>query len=187
MTPEGARSRLAEGVVACFDRRPGSVHPSTVEFGPRFHDWLTGLPNRAAFRVRLGRILEAAAEGGPPVSVLVMQLDGFADANEKQGPEVGARVLAYAARLLLAHVPALHEVASLGGGEFAVLVTDDAVETISTSIAVNVLRALHAPLVVSDRQVFVGARIGITSTRPHHDVDTVLRNAYTALALTKRN
>jgi diguanylate cyclase (GGDEF)-like protein len=169
----------------------------TLGLGPRddptdrdgdiFQDWLTGLPNRAAFRRRLRRVLDEAARGGPSVSVVVLGIDRFVALRRELGARVGARVLVHVAEHLLDRVPPPHEAASLGDGEFAVLVTGDVGDVVSTSIAVDVLRALQAPMVVSGQPVRIRARAGITSTRPGQGVDEVLRNAYTALALTRRD
>jgi|SRR5687767_9542282 len=182
MTAAWSRHGVPGGTVARLDRR--SVEP--VDEDEDFRDWLTGLPNRAAFRRRLGRLLDEAAGGGPSVSVVVLGIDRFAAVGPELGHRVAARMLVHVAGQLVARVPPPHEVASLGNGEFAVLVTGDVAEVVSTAIAVDVIRALQAPMTVSGRPVRVRARAGITSTRPGQGVDTVLENAYAALALTQR-
>ena len=182
MTAAGSGNPVRGGTIACLHRR--STDPTTQH--ETFHDWLTGLPNRAAFRRRLGHVLDKVADGGPPVSVVVLAVDRFKETSDELGPRLVARVLAHVTHHLLPHVPPPSEVASLGNGEFAVLVLDDRAAVASTAMAIEVLRALQAPLVVSGRSVPVRARAGITSTRPGQSVDEVLRNAYTALALTQR-
>ncbi|SDS49704.1 diguanylate cyclase (GGDEF) domain-containing protein [Actinoplanes derwentensis] len=81
------------------------------------HDHLTGLANRKYLYEH------AAAWGrtGEPVTLLLLDLDGFKQINDRFGHAVGDEVLVEVADVLNAAVPAGHTVSRLGGDEFAVV------------------------------------------------------------------
>ncbi|WP_433301857.1 diguanylate cyclase domain-containing protein [Actinoplanes sp. CA-030573] len=86
------------------------------------HDDLTGLANRKLLHARAAEAL-AAGEG---VALLLADLDGFKQVNDRYGHATGDEVLIRVAEALRRAVPAEHLVARLGGDEFAILVVADA-------------------------------------------------------------
>ncbi|ABQ27615.1 diguanylate cyclase domain-containing protein [Geotalea uraniireducens] len=82
------------------------------------HDNLTGLYNRAYFDAELGRLA-----GGRefPISVVMADVDGLKEVNDRHGHAVGDRLLQEAAKVLLAAFRSDDVVARIGGDEFAVL------------------------------------------------------------------
>jgi diguanylate cyclase (GGDEF)-like protein/PAS domain S-box-containing protein len=84
-------------------------------------DGLTGLPNRSAFE-RL--VSEAVRRSGDRPAVVLIDLDGFHTVNDRLGHAEGDRLLAEAARRLVAAVGAAGVVARLAGDVFAVLLDD---------------------------------------------------------------
>ncbi|MDP9794043.1 diguanylate cyclase (GGDEF)-like protein [Catenuloplanes nepalensis] len=79
------------------------------------HDQLTGLTNRSYLYER------AAGWGRAPVSLLLLDLDGFKEINDRFGHAAGDDVMVEVAGVLTALVPPHHTVARLGGDEFAVI------------------------------------------------------------------
>ncbi|GAB7044520.1 MULTISPECIES: GGDEF domain-containing protein [Catenuloplanes] len=79
------------------------------------HDDLTGLRNRSYLYER------AAGWGRAPVSLLLLDLDGFKEINDRYGHATGDEVMVEVAGVLTALVPPHHTVARLGGDEFAVI------------------------------------------------------------------
>ncbi|GAB7045580.1 GGDEF domain-containing protein [Catenuloplanes indicus] len=79
------------------------------------HDHLTGLTNRSYLYQR------AAGWGGSPISLLLLDLDGFKEINDRFGHATGDEVIIEVATVLTALVPPHHTVARLGGDEFAVI------------------------------------------------------------------
>ena len=57
------------------------------------HDPLTGLPNRRAFHERLEQEVEHARRHGQPLSVVILDLDGFKAINDLHGHPTGDRIL----------------------------------------------------------------------------------------------
>lgn len=82
------------------------------------HDALTGLENRGAFDEALQRF---ASRGPLPVGVLMLDLDGLKDVNDRFGHAAGDELLQRAARCLRESFRAEDVVARIGGDEFAVL------------------------------------------------------------------
>lgn len=84
-------------------------------------DDLTGLLNRRYFVRRLEEELARARRQGTELTLLVADLDGFKQVNDKFGHQVGDRVLKEFARRLRAHALGNEVVCRIGGDEFAVL------------------------------------------------------------------
>ena len=84
-------------------------------------DALTGLANRRAFDERLGAELSRARRHGEPVSLALLDLDGFKALNDRHGHPEGDRALARLAEILGSSVRAEDTAARLAGDEFAVI------------------------------------------------------------------
>lgn len=85
-------------------------------------DPLTGLRNRRGF-IELARpMLQKAADGEGPVSLLLIDVDRFKQVNDLFGHEAGDEVLCAIARRIGGWESPLCAVARLGGEEFALLV-----------------------------------------------------------------
>lgn len=82
------------------------------------HDPLTGLLNRASLHGRLTRSLAQASDGGPPLVVAFIDLDGFKQVNDLQGHLAGDRLLAAIANGLRGAVRETDTLARYGGDEF---------------------------------------------------------------------
>ena len=86
--------------------------------GVAYTDPRTGLPNRARFQ----RLLEdALAPDQPPSTLLLIELDGLAEARRHAGREIVGTVVTEIGRRLRDTVRGEDTVARLGGGAFAVL------------------------------------------------------------------
>lgn len=84
------------------------------------HDDLTGLLSRAAFRSALERACARASEQAP-MSLLLLDLDGFGKVNKTLGHSAGDALLAGVGRTLRELAGEHCRIARLGGDEFAVL------------------------------------------------------------------
>ncbi len=80
-------------------------------------DPLTGLPNRRHWDERLEEELERSRRTGQPLSVAVIDLDGFKAVNDRSGHQAGDRLL-----LDLAH---RWKAATRGGGDFIARIGGD--------------------------------------------------------------
>lgn len=85
-------------------------------------DPLTGLANRRAWDARLDEEMERSGRSGAALSVVVMDLDGFKDINDRDGHVAGDRLLQAIARAWQTQVRDGGDfLARIGGDEFAVI------------------------------------------------------------------
>jgi diguanylate cyclase (GGDEF)-like protein len=144
------------------------------------HDSLTDLGNRFLFRERLERGLARAGQGGAPVAILFLDLDGFKPINDSLGHAAGDRVLVGVAGRVAAAVGEAGLTARLGGDEFGVLIEGGAAE--ASVVAARIAEALIAPHSVAGVEVFASASVGIAvSLRGEETADELLRNADLAM------
>jgi diguanylate cyclase (GGDEF)-like protein len=142
------------------------------------HDSLTQLPNRRLFDEHLARAVLSARRSGARVGVVLIDLDGFKNINDRLGHEVGDGVLrSVAARMdNVRRAPDL--LARIGGDEFALVLTDlDSVAT-ATDVAERVRATFGLPCMVEGFPVAVEASLGVAVLPDHaKDAETLLRRA----------
>jgi diguanylate cyclase (GGDEF)-like protein/PAS domain S-box-containing protein len=85
------------------------------------HDPLTGLRNRRLFEQDLKLQIGRCQRYGEQAALMVIDLDGFKQVNDRHGHKVGDDALQAVARTLTRRLRATDLVARLGGDEFAVL------------------------------------------------------------------
>src|ERR1700709_160251 len=81
------------------------------------HDPLTGMPNRTLICERLTSAVTEARRSEVPLSVLLLDLDGFKQLNDRHGREAGDEILLEVARRLRT-CAAPDTVGRWAGGEF---------------------------------------------------------------------
>ncbi|MGY2897281.1 diguanylate cyclase [Deinococcus sp. UYEF24] len=84
-------------------------------------DALTGLGNRRAFEQDLARELERSRRSKDPVGVLMVDLDGLKQVNDREGHERGDALLMTFARKLNSSLRTEDRVYRLGGDEYAAI------------------------------------------------------------------
>ncbi|HKC77870.1 MAG TPA: sensor domain-containing diguanylate cyclase, partial [Gaiellaceae bacterium] len=97
-------------------------------------DELTGLPNRRAWYDRLEHALARARRSEAPLAVVVLDLNGFKQVNDKQGHAAGDRLLRTAAACWSTALRDSDVLGRIGGDEFAVILeqTDEATAAVVT-------------------------------------------------------
>jgi diguanylate cyclase (GGDEF)-like protein/PAS domain S-box-containing protein len=149
------------------------------------HDALTGLPNRALFRDRLGLELEAARRFPERrFAVLLVDLDRFKLVNDSLGHDAGDRLLVVAGERLGASVRPGDTVARLGGDEFALLLASPTEPREAREIAQAILARLALPVALEPgrREVYVGASVGLAfGDAATESPDQIVRDADTAM------
>ena len=154
------------------------------------HDPLTGLPNRTLFTDRLEHALLSGYGSGLPVAVLFLDLDGFKVINDSLGHTVGDELLVAVCKRLARCLAPEDTIARFGGDEFVVLLPDVADVAGAIAVADRLLGELHAPVRVSDRDVFVSASLGLathTGGGSPLDAHDLLRKADIAMYRAKAN
>ena len=147
------------------------------------HDDLTGLPNRAALRARLAELLRA---GGRPWTLILGDLDGLKQINDRYGHQAGDLVIATTAERLRSVLRPQDVVARLSGDEFAI-VADTTYPRLLPDLQERIRVAMEAPLVLRDGTAITvsittgGAPLGCAS------VDEALAAADAAMYEAKRS
>lgn len=136
-----------------------------------YTDALTGLANRLAFRESLDQRLMQLRGEGRPLALLFADIDDFKRVNDTLGHDAGDEVLVQFANRIRAVVEAYGTeealLARFGGDEFVILLQGragprDDVRERATALAETLVAELGRPIVVQDRQVFLGSSVGIT-------------------------
>jgi len=89
-----------------------------------FKDEVTGLYNRRFFSLRLEEELSRYRRFNHPVSVVLLDLDGFKAVNDEFGHTVGDDTLRDVSQILMKHSRGINVVSRYGGDEFAVLLVE---------------------------------------------------------------
>jgi len=128
---EYARDRRAAGDRhqhvrhAARRRVPRSSKPPTPSSRrPRSRDEVTQLYNRRFFSLRLEEEISRFRRFNHPVSVVVLDLDGFKSVNDEFGHAVGDETLRDVGQILMKHSRGINVVSRYGGDEFAVLLVE---------------------------------------------------------------
>ncbi|MEQ1873258.1 MAG: bifunctional diguanylate cyclase/phosphodiesterase [Ilumatobacteraceae bacterium] len=125
------------------------------------HDDLTGLLNRRAFDQHLTGFIDSNRDLAKPGVVVLLDLDGFKEINDRLGHHTGDLVLQGIATQLTASAPEASVIARLGGDEFALLIP--AIEsTSSIMVTAEHLRGeLTRPIEVGGFPLSVGVSMGL--------------------------
>jgi diguanylate cyclase (GGDEF)-like protein len=137
---------------------------------------LTGLPNRRGFLEELDRRLSR----GDHFALMIIDLDGFKQVNDRHGHSVGDRMITRIGFRLRTADQALYA-ARLGGDEFAVLAEIDSADE-AVALARRLVDTIDVPARFGEAEVQVGAAIGV-ALAPDDGVlaETLLRAADLAL------
>ncbi len=152
------------------------------------HDFLTGLPNRSLLMDRLAQSIALARRHGKRVALLYLDIDHFKDVNDTLGHGVGDQLLQSAAKRLKDCVRSSDTVGRHGGDEFVLLLADvDQPHDVALT-AGKLIGAMTAPHVIGGHAIHATLSIGF-SIYPDdgQDIDTVLRNADTAMYHAKKS
>jgi diguanylate cyclase (GGDEF)-like protein len=148
-----------------------------------YTDFLTGLRNRRYLELILERELFRVARYGRPLSLVILDLDGFKAVNDTHGHEVGDRVLRALARCLEEHLRQSDRAVRLGGEEFAVLLPETGLPQ-ALRLAERLRRAVAALKVPPAERL--SASFGVAQAGPTDSPLSLLKRADEALYRAKR-
>ncbi|HEU5106643.1 MAG TPA: EAL domain-containing protein [Solirubrobacterales bacterium] len=123
------------------------------------HDSLTGLLNRRRFRVELDQYVSFTARYGGRGAVMVIDIDGLKEVNDRRGHQAGDTLIRRVAEVLRERVRGTDLVARLSGDEFAVLMpqTDTAgALQLGEDLRAQVAEGLPLNLDLGDASISVG-------------------------------
>jgi diguanylate cyclase len=135
-------------------------------------DELTGLPNRRSWYDHLERARARARRSKEPLSLVVLDLNGFKEVNDWQGHAAGDRLLRTVSACWSAVLRESDILGRIGGDEFAVIL-EQADKPMATQIAERLGASLH------NRGVTVAT--GIATWDGSEDVESLLHRADAAM------
>lgn len=139
-------------------------------------DPLTGLPNRRALFEHLHSVTRDAA-GLPPLTVMMLDLDGFKGVNDQYGHQAGDRLLHHAGEVFSEEMGPEGFVARLGGDEFVAVLPAVIDEAGLQRLHGRAQRALRER-VSADGSASIGLSIGAACTAPDvADAEALLKMA----------
>jgi diguanylate cyclase (GGDEF)-like protein/PAS domain S-box-containing protein len=125
------------------------------------YDLLTGLANRTLFHKQVQHELNRCQRNKSEIAVIYLDLDGFKDVNDSLGHAAGDKLLIEVAQRLQRYTRKTDTIARLGGDEFTLLLTDIQKPEQVGSVAKNILGLLAEPIVILEREIHIGASLGI--------------------------
>ena len=169
---------VANLLASAIERR----HAEEESHHRALHDHLTGLPDRTLFLDRVAQALARADRRAGSPALLFFDLDRFKVINDSLGHAAGDELLVAVATRLKETVRREDTLSRFGGDEFTVLCEEVADEAVATALAGRIASALEAPFRIGDRDVFVGASIGIVFARDASETpESLLRDADAAM------
>ena len=192
ITPHGLAAAGREGLAALAAQVALALESAALTDDlshQAFHDTVTGLPNRALFRDRVGHAIARQRRREDELAVLFLDLDDFKTINDSLGHAAGDELLRTVGERLHASIRAVDTAARFGGDEFAILLEATGGEIGAPEVAQRILASLAEPISLDGRAVFVHASVGIamcddTCWGPG-GADSLLRNADVAMYMAK--
>jgi diguanylate cyclase (GGDEF)-like protein/PAS domain S-box-containing protein len=151
------------------------------------YDSLTNLPNRRLFSDRLENAIAMANRQNTKLALLFIDLNRFKVINDSFGHAVGDSLLKSVAERLRACLREPDVLCRLGGDEFTVLIENTKSKQNIIKVIDKILKQFVTPIVIEDRELRVGASMGI-STFPEHGINAkdLMINADVAMYSAKR-
>jgi diguanylate cyclase (GGDEF)-like protein/PAS domain S-box-containing protein len=148
-----------------------------------YTDPMTGLPNRAGCELALRRAVDVA---GPPVTLLLIELDGLPAVREDLGRAVVRDLVSEVGRRLRGTVRAGDLVARMGGGAFAVLAHGESHDPLRDAadvdqLAARCLSVVEQPIMTEGGIVDLTGAIGLARVEPGLSADDVLNRVELAV------
>ncbi|MCU7811561.1 MAG: PAS domain S-box protein, partial [Candidatus Thiodiazotropha sp. (ex Notomyrtea botanica)] len=151
-------------------------------------DALTGLPNRTLLSDRLTQSILSANRENWKLGLLFVDLDQFKVVNDTFGHVVGDELLQQVAERIRECVREVDTVARFGGDEFVILLQDIEDPEVAVAISTKIIEAVTDPFRLYERDIFIGASIGITVyPEDAGTADALLRNADMAMYQAKEH
>jgi diguanylate cyclase (GGDEF)-like protein len=159
--------------------RDAAVRLSTI-------DVLTGLANRGYILAAVEREIDRATRYRRGFCLLMADLDGLKEINDRYGHRAGDRALAAVAAIVRDNVRRIDTPARLGGDEFVVLLPETDRE--GARVVADKIRQGVAAVVIDEHgaQISIGVSIGLGEWAPGRSLDDIMAAADEAMYTVKR-
>jgi diguanylate cyclase (GGDEF)-like protein/PAS domain S-box-containing protein len=153
-----------------------------------YYDALTGLPNRTLFDLQFAGVLAVLRREKKSAAVLLFEFARFKIMNDSFGHSFGDRLLRETADRLRRSVGEKDIVARVGGGEFAIVLTNIQDARTAMATAQRVIAEMAAKFSIMGHSMNISFNIG-TSIFPDHgtDAEELLQSADVALYSAKQD
>ncbi|HWS35220.1 MAG TPA: diguanylate cyclase, partial [Actinoplanes sp.] len=147
-------------------------------------DPLTGLANLTGLKNAIERALQR--RGRP--ALMLLDLDGFKQVNDRYGHDVGDRILVEFARLVRGVIRQEDVSARVGGDEFIVLLDNMPDADKAVIVAERILATLAAnPVTAAGDEITIRSSIGLATAVPDDTAEDLKRRADLAMYESKRS
>jgi len=152
-----------------------------------YFDELTGLPNQACLQKDIAAHFSEFPETGKyPISVAILELEGFREVNDMLGGTSGAKLLKKAVNRLEEVGAGNVKIYHTGRYAFSITIPQCGDPRAIMDIVDPMLGQLSIPFEIDGQRVHIGANAGV-AIAPHHgrDVEELLANTSLALSVAK--
>jgi diguanylate cyclase (GGDEF)-like protein len=149
-------------------------------------DLLTGLPNRQVLDQHLDDAADHVARHGGAAALLILDLDGFQNVNDRFGHQIGDKVLVDSARRLAAAGDECDQPLRLGADEFAIVLPAAQSAERAERAARHLLDAVGRPFEIEGRSERLGVSIGVAVADDPEGIANLAAEAELALQHAKQ-
>ncbi len=147
-----------------------------------YYDGLTGLPNRTLFLERLQQAINRGSRYHERFALFFIDLDRFKSVNDSLGHDAGDLLLQLVAGRISNLIRETDTLARHAGDEFSLLLHNIKRDDDLAVLAQKIITALGKTFMIMEREVHIGASIGIAEYPDDgREADTLLRNADLAM------
>lgn len=152
-----------------------------------YYDEVTKLPNRHHFNEKITSVVASSIRTNVPCCIMVIDLDDFKIVNDTLGHHIGDDLL-FAVGSRLNDCLRIEDIlCRIGGDEFALILSSLASTEQAQHVAQKIIHQMAQPFILEDKEVFIGASIGISfCPNDTTSIPALLRNADTAMYTAKR-
>jgi diguanylate cyclase (GGDEF)-like protein len=141
-------------------------------------DALTGIYNRGTFIDFSRKLLARQRREHSPVSLAMIDIDNFKDANDQFGHRVGDKVLGEIANVILECIRDSDVIARYGGDELILLLPDTEID-VAECVLERIRFIVESTLFTKIKKITVS--IGVHQVAPHESLDDAIMKADVAL------
>ena len=153
----------------------------------RYHDTLTGLPNRIRFRDSLEHEMKLCKLKNNLLALLFIDLDYFQKVNDALGYSIGDKLLIEVSERLQQCVRAGDTIARIGGDEFVIILQSINVLDEAEDIARQILKTIAEVYKFDEKELFMSLSIGIAMYPfTEDDANSLLKKANSAMKKAKQ-
>lgn len=147
-----------------------------------YYDPLTQLPNRVLFQDRLDQEVRTCTSENGRFGVLYIDLDRFKYVNDTLGHSVGDQLLIEVATRIKECLRQPDTIARISGDEFTAIIRSVHEVHDMEVVAEKIIGRIEQPVLIDEREVYVGASIGISLFPDHgNDAESLKKHADMAM------